>query len=373
MQKDLSGFTDFFKQVPDHRIDRNKLHPVEEILLITLCGTIAGCDGWEDIELFGKTKLDELKAYLPFNNGAPSDDTLRRFFEILNPDIFEACFVKWVKAFGVCLEDKVIAIDGKTSRRSFDRARKAMHMVSAFASESGITLGQQKVDEKSNEITAIPDLLDALDVKGAIITIDAMGCQKNIARKITAKEADYLFSLKGNQGNLHDDVRCVFEHPARALTYHHYSETDKGHGRIETRQCTVTEDIQWLKERYPDWQSVQTIAEITSTRIQGDKVSTEKRYYISSLPADPKKVLYVTRAHWGIENKLHWTLDVCFGDDQSRIRKGHAPENMAVIKKAVLNLLQLAKKAQPRLSIRKMRKLAGWDPTFLGSVLKAKF
>lgn len=373
MVEDLSGFIDFFKTVPDHRLDRRKIHKVEEILLVTFCGTIAGCDGWEDLELFGQTKLEYLRGYLEFEHGPPSDDTLRRFFRILDPEKFEECFTKWVKSFQLNLESKVVAIDGKTSRRSFDNATQAMHMVSAFASESGITLGQVKTQDKSNEITAIPELLEVLDIAGSIVTIDAMGCQTKIVDKILSKEADFLISLKGNQGNLNEDVRVAFEKRIRDIDYQQYKDLDKGHGRIEERVCTVLEDLDWLKERHPNWSQIKTIAEIRSTRIIKDKQTEEKRYYISSLTANPEKILNATREHWAIENKLHWVLDVCFGDDHSRIRKGNAPRNIAIVKKTALNLLQIVKKTKSRISLRRMRKLAGWETGFMHEILTAKF
>lgn len=373
MNKQLEGFLDFFKQVPDHRVERRKLHRVEEILLITFCGVIAGCDSWEDLELFGKTKLDYLRHYLPFKNGVPSDDTLRRFFRALDPEKFETCFMEWVKSFQLNLEQKVVALDGKTSRRSFDGERQAMHMVSAFASEAGITLGQMKVDDKSNEITAIPQLLELLDITGAIVTIDSMGCQTKIAEKIIEKGGAYVFGLKGNQSTLHEDVKLLFAGKLAGINVRSTSTVDKGHGRIETRTCTVTEDIDWLKEAHPKWKGLRSIVEIENNREVKGEVSSEKRYYISSHGADPVVIAQAVRQHWGVENKLHWVLDVSFGDDQSRIRKGNAPQNIAIVKKTALNLLRIMKKERPRVSFKGMRKLAGWDNAFLNAVLSAKF
>lgn len=368
-----TGFIDFFKEVPDHRLDRRKLHAVEEILLVTFCGTIAGCDSWDDLELFGQTKLDTLRNYLAFENGSPSDDTLRRFFRALDPGAFEQCFLNWLESFQLDLSDKVIAIDGKTSRRSFDQDNKAMHMVSAFASELNLALGQVKTAEKSNEITAIPELLELLDISGAIITIDAMGCQKKIVEKIIDKSADYVIGLKGNQGQLNDDVRFAFENKPSNMKFVSDVDNDKGHGRIENRYCTVSDDIQWLRERHPDWKNLNSIIEIESSRIISGGQKTEKRYYISSLSADAAKIQNAVRQHWGIENKLHWVLDVTFNDDQSRIRKGNAPKNMAIIKKTTVNALQIIKKTRPRVSLKGMRKMAGWSADFLNEVLMAKF
>jgi predicted transposase YbfD/YdcC len=325
MRKDLEiGFLDFFKAVPDHRKNRRKLYTVLEILLITFAGIISGCDSWDDLEAYGKTKLDYLRKYLPYENGAPSDDTFRRFFRALNPEVFESCFMKWVESFQLDLSSKIVAIDGKTSRRSFDGDNKPLHLISAFASELGITLGQFKTEEKSNEITAIPELIELLDLVGSVVTIDAMGCQTKIVEKIIDKQADYLISLKGNQGTLHDDVRLLFENKPKALTYYNDEQVDKGHGRIETRRCTVTEDIQWLKEQHPQWKGLRSIIEIESIRDIKGEITIEKRYYIGSLAPKADYILNATRLHWGVENQLHWTLDVSFGDDQSRIRKGNA-------------------------------------------------
>ena len=373
MEQELEGFIDFFKKVPDHRIERKKLHPVEEILLLTFCAVIAGCDGWDDIECYGQTKIELLREYLPYQNGIPSDDTLRRFFRALAPDKFESCFLDWVKSLQLKLHHKIIAIDGKESRHSFDGDHHAMHMISAFASEMGIVLGQLKVDGKSNEITAIPQLLDLIDAAGATVTIDAMGCQTKVVEKIIEKQANYVLGLKGNQSALHHDVPLLFEQKPKAVRFLSTNETDKGHGRIETRTCTVTEDIDWLKTTHAHWKNLKSIIEIESTRDIKGKISVEKRYYISDHAANPNLIANAIRQHWGIENKLHWVLDISFGDDQSRIRKGNAPQNMAIIKKTVLNLLRIMKKDHPRISLKRMRKLAGWDNNFLHNVLTAKF
>jgi predicted transposase YbfD/YdcC len=232
-------------------------------------------------------------------------------------------------------------------------------------------LGQLKTADKSNEITAIPMLLELLDIENAIVTIDALGCQTKIVSKVTDKKANYLIGLKGNKGMFNEDVRLFFKDQKKGFIS--AIEHDKGHGRIESRRCTVTENIAWLRDRYPAWRNLNSIVEIQSQRTIKGKVSEETRYYISSLKADPKRIMDAIRAHWGIENRLHWVLDVSFNDDQSRIRKGNAPRNIAMIKKTVLNLLQFIKKDNPRVSLKAMRKLAGWDNHFLDSVLMAKF
>ncbi len=373
MAKQEPGFIDLLKEIPDHRIDRKKLYPVEELMLLTICGLSAGADDWDDLELFGKLKLNDLRKYFPFENGTPSDDTLRRFFRTLDPLKFEEFFMRWVRSFQLDLENKIIAVDGKVSRRSFDGDNKPLHLVSAFASELGITLGQVKTEDKSNEITAIPELLSLLDIAGAIITIDAMGCQTKIVGQIIDQKGDYVIGLKGNQCNLRKDVELLFKDKPKGANFLKEETTDKGHGRIEKRICTVTEDILWLCEDHPKWTGLKTVIEIESHReIKGVK-SIEKRYYISSLKADAKLFLKAIREHWGVENQLHWVLDVCFGDDLSRIRKGNAPQNMAIIKKTVLNLMKVIKQEMPRVSYRAMRKLVGWDSGFMEKVLMAKF
>jgi predicted transposase YbfD/YdcC len=373
MKTEPIGFLDFFRQIPDHRMDRRKVHLVEEILFVTFCGIITGCEGWDDIELYGETKIDFLKRYLPFKSGVASDDTLRRFFRALDPEKFEVCFINWVKSFQMNLESKVIAIDGKTSRGSFDGDNRPLHLLNAFVSELGLSLGQLKVSDKSNEITAIPALLDMLDLAGAIVTIDAMGCQYAITEKIIENKADYMLALKGNQGILHEDVEKFFKRKPPKIKRRSYKENSKGHGRTEIRKCIVVNDIDWLRTRHPQWCNLNSIIKIESTREIKGEITTENRYYISSLNADPKKILHVIRQHWGIENKLHWVLDVCFGEDESRIRKGNAPRNIAIIKKTALNLLQIIKATRPRISMKRMIKLAGWDNSFLNEVLMAKF
>ena len=373
MKMEPIGFLDFFRNIPDHRVERHKVHRVEEILLVTFCGIITGCEGWDDIELYGESKLDFLRRYLPFKSGVASDDTLRRFFRTLDPEKFESCFVDWVKSFQIDLESKIIAIDGKTSRGSFDGDNRPLHLLNAFVSELGLSLGQLKVATKSNEIKAIPVLLEMLDLAGSIVTIDALGCQSSITEKIIENKADYVLALKGNQGALHEDVVMFFKRKPPKIKRYIYKENSTGHGRNEIRQCVVADDIDWLRTRHPQWCSLKSIVEIESTReIKGNE-TTEKRYYISSLSADPKRILEVVRQHWGIENKLHWVLDVCFGEDQSRIRKGNAPRNISIIRKTALNLLQIIKATRPRISMKRMMKLAGWDNDFLNQVLMAEF
>lgn len=369
VNKEELGFLDYFSDLEDPRIERCRLHPVPEILLLTLCGVISGCEGWDDLEHFGKAKLEYLRTHLEYKNGIPSDDTLRRFFRALDPKAFQERFILWVNSLQLGLSGKVIALDGKTSRRSFDGAQGAIHMVSAFASEAGMVLGQTKVNEKSNEIKAIPELLEWLEIRGAIITIDAMGCQKVIAEKIIERGGDYILALKGNQSSLHEEVEEFFQkNSSDKFLGESFCETsNKGHGRIEKRSCSVSESIEWLKERHSEWKGIKSIIRIESRRNVKGKESLELRYYISSLEGNASKILSSIRQHWGIENSLHWVLDMSFGEDQSRIRKDHAPTNLAVIRHCAINMIRKAK--TKRQTIKGLRKQAGWKNTVLENIL----
>lgn len=368
------SFLNHFSQLEDPRIERKKLYPLNEIFLVTLTATICGAESWRDLEIFGFEKLDFLRQFLPFVNGIPSHDTFARVFSLIDPKMFGECFIQWVKSLQEVVPE-LISIDGKTLRRSFDKAhsKSAIHLVSAFASESRLVLAQVKVDEKSNEITAIPSLLNLLAIKGAIITIDAMGCQKDIAQVITEKKGDYVLALKGNQGALHDQVKDHFEleqkNEFKGVKHDYHSEYDKGHGRIEHRECWTTNQIDWI-EGTKDWAGLSSIAMVKSKRIIGDKETTETRYYISSLTSNAQLIARSVRAHWSIENTLHWTLDVTLNEDASRIRARNAPENMAIIRRIGLNLLQ---KAKPKdMSIKGLRKGAGWSKRILEDVLRQK-
>lgn len=369
------SFLDFFKGLEDPRSRRNRLYTMSEILLTTLSAAICGAEGWQDVEDFGELKLDYLRQILPYKNGIPSDDTFRRFFRSIDPNAFQALFRDWVKSLQQTLGNNVIAIDGKTSRRSIDENGEMLHMISAFATEARLVLAQEKVSDKSNEITAIPKLLEYLDLKGSTVTIDAMGCQYKIADQILDKEGDYIFSLKGNQGDLCDDVKAYFNDCENEFADNLSScqDYDKGHGRIETRKCLVANDVEWLRERHQNWKSINSIIRIDSMRTIRGKSSTETRYYISSLDEIAQKTLACVRSHWAIENSLHWVLDMSFGEDQSRIRKHNAPQVMAIIRHIALNLLQGAKNQMKRQSIRRLRKMAGWDNQTLTNILSQKF
>ena len=312
--------------------------------------------------------------YLPYESGIPSDDTLRRFFRAIDTTQFQRLFVKWIQAWlSPEVAGKVVAIDGKTLRGGHDGGQLPIHLVFAFASEAGIVLGQVKTSEKSNGITAIPELLEWLDLRGAIVTIDAMGCQKAIAEKIIDKGGDHILALKGNQSSLHDGVRQHFEQPAPAsLARMTSAETiDRGHGRVEVRQCRLSADIDWLRERHPEWKNLNNIVAIDSQHFIGDTTTQETRYVISSSQASAAQMLAAVRLHWGIENQLHWVLDMSFGEDQIRIRKDNAPTNVAIIRHAALNMIR--KTPKKRMSVKRMRKAAGWDDSLLTQVLAQVF
>lgn len=360
------SFVDEFAQLNDSRSERNRLYSIEEILLLSLCACICGAEGWQDVEDFGKLKIPYLRQYLDYGNGIPSDDTLRRFYRNIDPNEFEKLFRKWVDGIAKKADVKVIAIDGKSSRRSFDEDAKMLHVISAFATEARIVLGQEKVSKKSNEITAIPEMLKWLDVKGHIITIDAMGCQFKIANQIIQKGGDYIFSLKGNQSKLSEDVTAYFETKGDAHTIANHVDHDKGHGREETRECWVVDDVEWLRKKHPKWPSIRSIIKIHSIR-KSKKTTNETRFYISSLEDTPMQILKSIRSHWAIENSLHWVLDMSFNEDYSRIRKGNAPYAMAIIRHVAINLLQLAKTEKQ--SIKRLRKMCAWDVDTLDFVL----
>ena len=363
-------FLNHFKDMPDPRQRGKIMYPLDEVLLLALLAVLAGADSFVDIARFGRMKLEFLRRFRPFLDGTPSHDHLGDIFAALDPVQFQHCFVAWVASV-TGVPAGVVAIDGKTVRRSGGKAGKgAIHMVSAFAAGQRLVLGQVKVAEKSNEITAIPKLLDMLAVKGAIITIDAMGCQRAIAQKILDKEADYVFGLKGNQGSLRDDVDLfIAEQKAKAFADTTISraetiDADNG-GRIETRTVTVVHDVEWLRKRH-GWPGLNAIAMVESTRETKGLIEKETRIYITSLVMLAHLLGPVIRGHWAIENSLHWVMDMIFRDDECRVRTNHAPANFTTIKHMAHNLLR---RPAGKDSFRLRRKTAGWDDAFLASLV----
>lgn len=375
--EDIPGFLSHFDALEDPRIDRKKLYPLTEVLFVVICASICGAQSWRDFVTFGEEKLDYLRRFLPFENGIPSKNTYARVFSILNPDEFKKCFISWIQSFQQALGN-LIAIDGKTLRKSFDKANQqsAIHMVSAFAATSKLVLGQQKVDDKSNEITAIPKLLELLALEGMIVSIDAMGTQKEIANQIIDKKANYVLALKGNHSTLHDDIRLFLKaeigKTKDSKITDSYEEIDKGHGRIEHRMCYVSDQIHWLEQR-KQWRDLKTVIMVESRVSVGEQTTTEQRYFISSLAANAKQIAEAIRSHWAVENSLHWVLDVTLREDDSRVRKDHAPENMAMVRHIILNMLQNTKRKFKDMSIKRLQKKAGWGDSTLDMILMAAF
>ena len=364
---------DYFENLPDPRIDRAKKHKLIDIVAISLCATIAYADGFEDIEVFGKTHRSWFETFLELPNGIPSHDTFARVFAALDPVQFQQCFNEWTQDIAKLFDSsKHIAIDGKTVRRSHDKRRQKapIHLVSAWANGNSLILGQVKTTEKSNEITAIPALLEMLDTRGVTFTIDAIACQKDIVATIIKKEADYILALKGNQATLHEDVKLFFEeaqkHQFKDLPCEYHRTDDKGHGRLEVRHHWTTTHIDWLLETH-HWTGLKSIGMVTSERTINGKTSTETRYFISSLQMNAETFARLIRSHWSIENNLHWVLDVTFREDESRIRKKNAAENMCLMRRVALSLLK--QENSKRRSLKAKRKLAGWSTDYLAIVL----
>jgi len=365
-----------FAKLEDPRLDRQKLHQLMDIIVIAICAVICGAENWVDIENFGKARLTWFKKFLELPNGIPSHDTFGRVFSLLNAAAFEACFFDWVQAVNQISSGQVIAIDGKELRRSFDglMGKKAIHLVSAWANENRLILAQRKVESKTNEITAIPELLEALEVAGCIVTIDAMGCQKEIARKIIERKADYILAVKENQGHLYEDIAHLFElylkEPNPLQYVDGYAKTvDKDHGRLEIRECwTLSATFhQSAIRNAKDWAQLTSLICIRRERRLPDKTQVETRLYIASRPPNANQLLQAIRDHWGIENSVHWILDVAFREDQSRVRKDHAPENLAVMRRIALNLLRKEKTAKSGIQAKRLQ--CAWDENYFFKVL----
>jgi predicted transposase YbfD/YdcC len=370
----VSTIIQHFSELEDPRSD-NRWHHLLDIIVIAICAAICGADSWTDVELFGQSKYKWFKGFLQLPHGIPSHDTFGRVFALLDADKFQRCFVEWIQAVQERTQGQVIALDGKQLRRSHDKAlgQKAIYMVSAWASANGLVLGQRKVDDRSNEITAIPQLLDLLEVSGCIVTTDAMGCQTAIAEKVIEKDADYVLVVKDNQPRLHEVLQELFDHPdeVKRVGCDYHRTADKGHGRIEIRQCWATSDPQYLRyiASFADWEGLRSIAMIQAERRIGSKESVKRRYFISSLDSNAQRLLHAARTYWEIENKLHWVLDIAFREDDCRVRKGNGAQNFAVLRHIALNLLRAEHTAKR--SIRAKRLKAGWDHDYLLKVLTA--
>lgn len=367
------SFVQHFENIVDPRRQAGLRHPLIDIMFITICAIIAGADDWIAIERFGKAKISWFKKYLPLKHGIPSHDTFGDVFALLDPEQFTEAFISWMQM--IASVSGVIALDGKTIRHSFDKAlgKSAIHMVSAWSTHNRLILGQVKVDEKSNEITALPQLLNLLVIKGCLVTIDAMGCQTEIADQIIEQGGDYLLAVKQNQKYLYEDIEHLFKHTTlenfNAAGFDEARTVDKQHGRLEIRRCQLIADPQWLdyvRVRH-NWKKLNCVVKIWTERQIGGKKSRESRYYICSRPASAAELLEAVRAHWGVENKVHWVLDVVFGEDESRIRTGYAQQNLATMRRIAINMLNQEQSHKD--SLKGKRQLAGWDESYMERIV----
>lgn len=365
-----------FQDLPDPRVNRTKDHKLVDILVIAVCTLLCGGESFNDMEDFGQAKQDWFKTFLELPEGIPAHDTFNRVFAALNPQRFLECFLRWTQSLRTALCGEIVAIDGKALRRAMNQGQSTKYIVNAWARQNGLVLGQVKVADKSNEITAVPELLRALELAGCIVTVDAMGCQKKIAKEIVEADADYVLALKGNQETVHQEVKAYLDEaiarqahlpaPKRApgeLPELDYLETvEKDHGRLEIRRYWHSTRLGWFADR-AKWEKLTSIGVVESVREVQGKVQTERRYYLASLPRGVERFAGAVRGHWGVENQLHWVLDVCFGEDQSRARAGYAAENLATLRRLALNLLR--HETTKKRGIKGKQKCAGWDHTYL--------
>lgn len=372
MEKSTSSqLLEHFASLRDPR-GPNIRHPLFDIFVIALCAVISGAEGWEDIEEYGHAQADWFQQFLALPHGIPSADTFRRVLSRLEPEELTQCFINWTQSLRESMPGEVVAIDGKTLRRSFDRAaaKGAIHMISAWASANRLVLGQLKVDDKSNEITAIPHLLGLLALDGSTVTIDAMGCQKEIARGIVEQGADYVLALKDNQATLHGEVKLLFDVGTTTgladIQFDHYRSVDADHGRIETRHYWLTRDIECLGVK-GSWANIASVGMVESQVELGDSVSCERRYFLTSLACDAGRFAQAVRQHWGIENSLHWVLDVSFREDDCRIRRDAGAQTMSVLRHIALNLIR--RESRHKRGMKARRKRAGWDRRYLLQIL----
>jgi len=367
-----ASIQEYFTTVTDPRVDRTKLHLLLDILVMAICAVICGADSWVEMEAYGRAKEKWLRQFLALPNGIPSHDTFARVIARLKPEELQECFLRWMQAVSEVTQGEVVAIDGKTLRRSFDRAvgKSAIHMVSAWASANRVVLGQQKVDEKSNEITAIPALLQLLELKGCIVTIDAMGCQKAIAQTIIKQEADYVLTLKANHGLLYEEVQRFFawaqQRQFADVPHQYYHTVDGQHGRGEERRYWMVSDLAWLTAK-SEWAGLQSLGMVERQRTVAGKTTVEVHYYLTSLAGSGQQFGEAVRTHWSVENGLHWVLDVAFQEDQSRIRRDHAAENFAVLRHLALSLLRQEATCTHGIKVKRLK--AALDEDYLTRVL----
>jgi predicted transposase YbfD/YdcC len=376
MEKNTTGLSinECFVDLSDPRMNKKIKHNLMDMITIMICAVISGANGWVEIEEYGKAKYDWFKTILKLPNGIPSHDTFGRLFALLATEELERCFQRWVQSVAEVVEGG-IHIDGKQLRRSYDKAsnKAAIHLVSAWASSVGLTLGQVKTEAKSNEITAIPELLKMLELKGCIVTLDAMGCQKRIVEQIVEQEGDYVLALKGNQDGLYTEVMDLFQEAVDTnfteLKWDYYETEEKNHGREEIRRYWTIKSLDSLRE-IQGWKNLNGIGMVESERRVGETASTEHRFYITSLDGNAKQLAQAVRSHWGIENSLHWILDVAFREDESRIRNGNAAENFSLLRRLALNLIKQEKSSKRGTQVKRMR--AGWDNDYLLTILTQK-
>jgi predicted transposase YbfD/YdcC len=367
-----TSLREHFGEVEEPRELGKVRHKLIDIITIAICGVICGANNWTSIETFGKAKEEWLRSFLELPNGIPSHDTFNNVFRMLSATSLQECFIKWAQSLREVIGNEVVAIDGKRLKRSYDRksGKGAIHMVNAWASENQMVLGQVKTEEKSNEITAIPELIKLLDIRACTITIDAAGCQKNIARDIIVGGADYVLALKGNQGTLHQDVKDYFDYVSEknfeGVEYQYFETLDAGHGRIETRRYWTVNDIKWLDNK-EKWAGLASIGMVEATREIGDKVTIERRFFITSIDNNVERFARAVRTHWTVENALHWSLDVTFNEDYSRIRRGYGAENFSVLRCIALNLLK--QDTSRKTGIQNKRLYAALDQKYLFNIL----
>lgn len=364
---------DCFENVPDPRVDRTKSHKLIDILIISICTFLCGGETFNDMEEFGKAKYEWLKTFLELPNGIPTHDTFNRVFAALDPQSFLESFLRWTQSLRKAIPGEIVAMDGKALRRALNQGQSLPYVVSAWAVGNGLVLGQLKVAEKSNEITAVPELLRALELRGCIVTTDAMGCQKKIAKQIINSGADYVLALKGNHETVHEEVKTYLDDAIRQQTGRpavqgekpelvHVETVEKDHGRLETRRYWQSENINWFADLMR-WEGLRSVGVVESVREIKGEISTERRYYLSSLACDITRFAKAVRGHWGVENQVHWHMDVSFGEDQSRARTGHAAENLATLRRLALNMLK--RETTKKRGLKGKQRCAGWDHRYL--------